>query len=129
MEILSGIGRLADLDIVARRELQEAFDAGAGVLGPLSFVSVREKQHQARQQSPLVFSGAHKLIDHGLRDVGEIAKLRFPQYEGFRIVAAVAVFESHHAGFRERGIVDVAAGLVGCDVPKRHVFRLVLGID
>ena len=43
MEILRRVRRLADLEIVARRELQKAFDAGAGVLRPLAFVAMRQQ--------------------------------------------------------------------------------------
>src|SRR5579883_2012617 len=47
VEILGGVGGLADLEIVARGQLQEALDAGAGVLRSLPFVAVRQKQHQS----------------------------------------------------------------------------------
>ena len=42
MEILRGVGRLRDLDVVLRGELDEALDAGAGMLRALAFVAVRE---------------------------------------------------------------------------------------
>ena len=98
MKILRGVRGLRDLDIVLRGELQEALDAGAGVFRSLAFVAVGQKHHEAGEQAPLGFSGGNKLIDDGLRDVYEISELRFPQNQGLRIVAAVAVFEAEHAG-------------------------------
>ena len=41
MKILGRIGWLADLDIVARSQLQVTLDTGTRVLGALSFVAVR----------------------------------------------------------------------------------------
>ena len=41
MEILRGVRGLADLNVVAGGELEEALDAGAGVLRALAFVAVR----------------------------------------------------------------------------------------
>src|SRR5579875_949104 len=105
MEILRGGGRLADLDIVACRKLQKTLDATARMFRSLSLVSVRQKHHQSRQQIPLIFAGDDKLIDHDLRAISEVAELRLPKDEGFRIVAAESVFESKHARFGERRIV------------------------
>src|SRR6266571_3711887 len=76
MEILPSVRRLANLEIVAGRQLQEAFDARAGVLRTLSFVAVRQQQDKAGKQSPLVFARNHKLIDYRLRDIREITELR-----------------------------------------------------
>ncbi len=129
VKILHCIRRLADLKIVPRRELQEAFDASAGVLRPLPFVTMRQKQHDAREQSPFVFAGADKLINHRLRDVGEIAELRLPHHQRFGIVPAVAVLESQYARLGERGIIDFAARLALCDVFERNVLLLVLDIE
>ena len=53
MEVLGGVGRLADLNIVSRRELQIALDARAGVFRALSFVAVREQQDESGQQDPI----------------------------------------------------------------------------
>ena len=47
VEILRGGGRLADLDIVARGELQIAFDTRAGMFRALAFIAVRQQQHEA----------------------------------------------------------------------------------
>ena len=58
-----------------------------------------EEKNDSREQSPLIFSGADELIDYRLRDVDEVAELRFPQHQGFGIIAAVAVFEAEDTGF------------------------------
>src|ERR1700730_19178841 len=80
VEILRGIRGLANLEIVASRELQETFNARARVLRSLTFITMRQKQNQPREQSPLVFAGADELIDDRLGDVGEVPELCFPQY-------------------------------------------------
>src|SRR5579862_2891278 len=129
MKVLRGVGWLADLEIVTRGQLQKSFDACAGVLWSLAFVAMRQKQNDAGEQVPLVFAGADKLIDHGLRNVGKIAKLRFPQHQCFWIVAAVAILESQHSGFRERGVVDLAASLVGRNVLQGYVFLFILDVE
>ncbi len=111
VKILRRIRRLADLEIVARRELQKPFDARARVFGTLALVAVRQQQNHARKQIPFVFPSADELIDHCLRHIDEIAELRLPEDERFWIIAAVTVFESEHAGFGKRGIVNFAARL------------------
>jgi hypothetical protein len=45
VKILRGVRGLADLEIVACRELQEALDAGTGVFGALAFIAVGEQKH------------------------------------------------------------------------------------
>ncbi len=78
MEILRGGGRLADLYVVFGRELQIAFQACAGVLRALAFISVRQQHDESGEQAPLVFSGGNELINDDLRAVGEISELGFP---------------------------------------------------
>src|ERR1700730_13934369 len=90
MEILRRIRGLANLEIVASRELQKTFDARAGVYRTLAFVTMGQEQNHAGEQSPLVLAGADELINHRLRDVGKVAKLRLPQHQFFPAVPAVA---------------------------------------
>ena len=129
MEILRGVRRLRDLDIVLGRELDEALDAGAGMFRALAFVAVGQEHHEAGEQVPLGFSGADELVDDGLGDVDEVAELGFPEDQRFGIVAAVSVFEAEDSGFGERGVVDFAAGLAGRDVFEGNVFVFVLDVD
>src|SRR5437016_2749905 len=99
------------------------------MLRALAFVSVRQQQDQAREQVPLGFAGNNELIDDGLRYVGEVAKLRFPQNQSLWTVSAVAIFKAQHPRFRERGIVNLTARLILRDVLKRNVFLFVLNIE
>src|ERR1039457_5266062 len=101
VKILRGVGRLRNLNIVFRGELQEALDAGAGVFRSLAFVAMGQKQDDAREQAPLGLASGNKLIDDGLRNVHKVAELGFPEDERFGIVAAVAVFEAEHTRFRK----------------------------
>src|SRR5260221_613942 len=100
MEILRGVRRLADLDVVLGGELQKTFEASAGVFRPLAFKSMRQQQHDAGRQIPLVFARADELVDDHLRAVHKVAELRFPQNQSFGIVAAEAVFKPEAARFR-----------------------------
>ena len=84
------------------RRAEEALDACAGVLRPLTFVPVRKEQDEAGEKIPFVFTGDDELVDDGLRDVGEVAELRLPDDQSFGIVAAVSVFEAHDPGFGKR---------------------------
>src|SRR5271156_3767579 len=96
MKVLRGIRGLANLDVIARGKLKEAFDARAGVLRPLALITMGEKQHDARQQIPFVLARDDELINYDLRAIREIAELRFPKYERFGEVAAEAIFEAQH---------------------------------
>src|ERR1700694_5971498 len=94
MEILRGVRWLADLEIVAGRKLQEAFDACARMLRSLPLVTMRQQENNSGEQSPLVFAGANELINHRLRNINEVTKLRLPQHQCLGVVAAVAIFET-----------------------------------
>ena len=112
MEVLRCGGRLADLDVVVRGELQIALDAGARMLRALAFIAMRQQHDHAGQQSPLVFAGRDELVDDNLRAVGKVAELRLPQHQRLGIVAAVAVLEAKHAGFRKHRVVNLKPRLV-----------------
>src|SRR4029077_8260849 len=98
VKILRGARWLANLNVVFACQLQEAFDAGAGMFRALAFKAVREKQDYTGRKIPFVLTGADELIDDDLRAVHEIAELRFPQDQSFRIVAAKTVFEAEATG-------------------------------
>src|ERR1700737_2728682 len=111
MEILRRIRGLANLEIVASRELQKTFDARAGVFRTLAFVTMGQEQNHAGEESPLAPAGADELITHRLRDVGKAAKLSLPRPQCFRVVPAVAVFETQHPRLGKTGNVDFATRL------------------
>ena len=73
--------QLATVMIVAGAQLQEPFDPSGGMVGPLPFKAVRQQQHQARAVEPLVLAACDELVDDHLRDIGEVAELRFPHHE------------------------------------------------
>src|SRR5258708_14357278 len=102
VKILRGGGRLADLHVFFAGELHKTFDARAGMLRALSLVAVREKHDQTRGEVSFVFTGADELVDDNLRAVGKIPELRFPQNQGFRVIAAKTVFETEAASFGKR---------------------------
>src|ERR1700722_6139224 len=79
MEILCGVRRLRDLDVVLGSELKEALDAGAGMFRSLAFVAVGQEQDDAGEQVPLGLAGADELVDDGLGNVDEVAELSFPE--------------------------------------------------
>ena len=128
MKILRRIRRLANLQIVARRQLQKAFNTRAGVFRALPFVTMRQQQHDAGKQVPLVFARADELVDHRLGNVDEVAKLRLPQHQGLGIIAAVAVFETQNASLGQCRVVDFATRLLRGDVLERHVLLLIFDI-
>ena len=83
------------------------------MLGPLPLISVREQQHDRRVLPPLRAIGGDELVDDRLRDVHEIAVLRFPEHQRVLGGRTVSVLEAEHRCLRERAIVDLdsAAGL------------------
>ena len=121
VEVLGRGGGLADLHVVPRGKLQEALEARARVLRPLPLVTVRQQQDQPGEQSPLVLARGDELIDDNLRAVGEVSELRFPQHQRLGIIAAVAILETQHGGFRERRVVNLEAGLLRRNVGERRV--------
>ena len=78
VEVLRRGRAVGDPDVGVGGELQEPLGTGAGVIGPLPFVRVRQQQHQRRPQPPLSPRRHHELIDHRLGAVDEVAVLRFP---------------------------------------------------
>src|ERR1700731_5317215 len=94
LKILRGVRRLADLNVVLGGELQIAFDASARMLRTLALVAVRQQQHDARGEIPLIFSRADELVDDHLRAVGKISELRLPKHKRLGIIPAIAVFEA-----------------------------------
>src|SRR5208283_5921463 len=103
-------------------ELHESLDARAGMFRALALVAMRQQQHQAGGQAPLVFAGAKELVGDHLRAVDEIAELRFPENERLGIVAREAIFKAHAAGFGERGVVNFAKSLIWRKMCEREIF-------
>src|SRR6476646_2789948 len=81
MEILGRGCAIANLHIVFRAQLEEAFNAGAGVLWTLPLITVWQQQSQPDRLLPLAFGACDELVDDHLRAIDEVAKLGFPQYQ------------------------------------------------
>jgi hypothetical protein len=80
-----------------RRELEEALEPRARVLGALALVAVRQQQRQPRGLPPLRQAGDDELVDDHLRAVDEVAELRLPEHERLGRRDGVAVLEAQHA--------------------------------
>src|SRR3712207_6535020 len=75
MEVLCRGGAVCDAYIVACRELQKPLDTGVGMLGPLTFVAMGQKQDQAGTLPPFGMAGDDELVDDHLRRVRKVAEL------------------------------------------------------
>ncbi len=125
MEVLRRRRRCNDLHVVFGGEEQETLESGARMLRAFAFEGVRQKQYDAAQAAPFVFGTADELIDDHLGGVDEVAVLGFPKDEPFGVIERVAVLEAHRAGFAERAVDDVDAGLVVGEVVEDTVFVAV----
>src|SRR5215813_12924144 len=89
-------------DLLLRRQLEEALEPGARMLGPVALIAMRQEERQARGLSPLGQPGSDELVDDDLRAVDEVAELRFPEDERLRRCGRVAVLEADAGVLRER---------------------------
>ena len=113
-------GRVADLHVVFRAQLQITLETRRGMLGALAVVAMGQQHHEAAIASPLFLAGGDELIDDDLRAVGEIAELRFPDHQRIGLSAGVAEFIAEHRFFRERRVDDQESGLIGAQVLQRQ---------
>src|SRR5690349_5935148 len=116
MEVLRRSCAVADLDVVFRAKLEEAFDASAGMLGALPFEAVRQQQNEAARLIPLRFGRNDELVDNDLPAIYEIAKLGLPHYKRERIGNAIAEFEAHGGEFAQQAVHYLEFGLFGIKV-------------
>ena len=100
MEIICRRRAVCDLNIVFGAQLQEAFKPRGAVFRTLSFIAMRQQHHEAIGAQPFRFTGGNKLIDHGLRTIHEVAKLRFPKHQCLGFGTRIAIFKTQHAEFR-----------------------------
>src|ERR1035438_6002314 len=99
----------------------------------LALVAVRQKHHQTRRKIPFVFGGADELVDDHLRAVYEIAELRLPENQSFRIVAAETIFKTDASSLGKRRVINLAKCAVVCgtrtQMGERGVFGFRLAVD
>lgn len=81
VEVLRWGGEVADLPVAFGAELEEALEAGAGVLGALAFVTVRQEDDEVAGLHPFAFGAGDELVDDDLCAVNEVAELGFPADE------------------------------------------------
>ena len=110
VEVVRGRAAVGDADVVLGRRLQEALDAGRGVLGPVALVAVRQQQGEPRGLAPLGAPGHDELVDHDLGAVDEVAVLGLPQHQRLGRLGAVAVLEAHRGRLGERAVVQLERG-------------------
>ena len=94
MEVLRRRAGRNDADVLLGRELQEALEPRARVLGAVALVAVRQQQGEPRGLAPLREARDEKLVRDDLRAVDEVAVLRLPEHEGLRRADRVAVLEA-----------------------------------
>ena len=121
VEIIGRRGAIGDLEIVLGAQLQIALEPRRAVLRPLPFEAVRKQHHQAAGAQPLGFARGDELVDDGLRAVGEIAELRFPQHQRLRVGERIAIFEAEHAEFATAGCRGLRSGRRST-VAQRDIF-------
>ena len=108
---------VGDADVVLRRELEEALEARARVLGAVALVPVRQQKRQARGLLPLRAARDDELVDDDLRAVDEVAELRLPEDERVGRGDRVAVLEAERRELGERRVVDLERRGRGRQVP------------
>ena len=111
VEVLRRRGRDGDLDVVLGAELEEPLEPGAGVLGPLPFVAVRQEHDQPAGPAPFRLGRGDELVDDDLGAVGEVAELGLPHDQHVRLIERVAVVEAEHGRLGEQAVVDAELGL------------------
>ena len=121
MEILCRRRAVANLHVVFRAELQEPFNARAGMFRSLAFKPMRQQQHQSTRLIPFRFRRTQELINNDLGAVHKIAKLCFPEHQRQRVGHTVAEFKTHHRVFAQQAVNGLKLGLVRLQVLERHV--------
>src|SRR4029453_17603979 len=103
------------------------------MLRSLALEAMRKQHHQARGPKPLGFAGSDELVHDGLRTVGEIAELRFPQHKRTGIGLRIAIFEPEHAELAQGAVEHFEPGLAGLVArgAERDIFLtgLLIGPD
>src|SRR5262245_57895851 len=125
MEILGCAGAVADLHVVFRAQLKESFNACAGVLRTLPLITMWQKQNQADGLLPLGLGASNELVNDDLSSIGEVSKLRLPEYQRQRVGHTVAKFKAKHDRFRKQAIEDLEFCLSWREVLQRQIFLAI----
>ena len=127
-EVLGRCGGVRHPHVVLGAQLEEPFQAGAGVLRPLALEAVGKEHDQAGALAPLGETGGDELIDDDLGHIDEVAELGFPEDHLVLGGHLVAVLEPQHGRLGERGVVHLEAGVADArqrnDLPARlHIVK------
>ena len=123
MKVLGRCREIADLNIILGGKLEKTLEATARVFRTLSFVTVRQKQHDTARPLPFRFGRNDELIDDRLRAIRKIAELRLPQAKHVRIIERVTVIETEDGGFRKQTVIDANALLLLTQMHQWHIRR------
>ena len=121
VEVLRRGRAVGDADVDVGRQLQEALRPRAGVIRSLTFVRVRQQQHERRPLPPLAARRDEELVDDDLRAVDEVAVLRFPDHQPRRLLHVVAVLEAEDRVLGQRAVVNLEGGARLRQRLQRHV--------
>ena len=107
--------------VVLTAHLQESFETRGRVFGALPFEPMRQQRDQTRHPQPFAFARADELVEHDLRAVGKVAKLRLPQGQRVGFGQRIAIFKAQHRIFRQHRVDHFVVRLSRTDVIKRIV--------
>src|SRR5262249_19619347 len=125
MEILGCARAVADLHIVFRAQLKESFNACAGMLRALPLITMRQKQNQADGLLPLGLGAGNELVNDDLSAIGEVSKLRLPEYQRQRVGHTVAKLKAEHGCFRKQAVENLEFCLSWREVLQRQIFLAI----
>jgi len=83
------------------RQLEEALDSAARMLGSRTVKAMWKQHNEAVVEVPLRLAGNKELVDHNLCTIGKVTKLSFPQGQRVWKRRGIAVLESKHCIFRQ----------------------------
>ncbi len=119
MEIVGRRGAVEHLHVVFGAKLQETLGAGRRVLGPLTFIAMRQQHHQPAHAQPFAFARGDELVDDHLCAVDEIAELGFPDSDRIGLGQRIAILEPEHRLFGKQRVDDLVARLIVREIVER----------
>ena len=93
----------------------------------LTFIAMGQQHHQTVGAQPFGLACRNELVDHGLSAIGEVAKLRFPQYQRFGFGTGIAIFIAEHAKFGQRTVQNLEPAMGQCR--QGHIFLFGTLVD
>ena len=128
VEVLRGRGRVDYPQIFLGRQLQKAFQPRRRMVWPLPLVAVRQQQDQRWGLVPLRSPRDEILVNHHLRRIDKVAKLRLPQHQMLGVFDVVAVLKANRGTFGEWAVVNLERGAGVGQMLQGGVFCTRFGI-